>query len=432
MNKHLNILISIAVSAFLGANLYLMFSDKTTIPKSIYVDKYERMTIDDFNEKIVKEALVSSLETYTIYVGRDDAVESWLVTEGDTIIAGDELALLNTERADSQRSTWESERNALYRQEDELNNIISNLLSSQSSSTTTSSAYADTNRQNITETIEKTLIDFGVDFDLSVDITQDGSYAQAIAAAEQQLTDISRQLVVLDAQLDQNPDRPALVSPVDGVILEVTRRGSTLAVDISSTQKVVKTYVKDNEWQDVELGDRVILQGDGIGGAAEGSIISVSPTPALNDAELEAYKVLDPESATNPLAYYEVRITTDADLNNVPLGNNVNAHIVTNEALDAVSMNEEWLRGIDDNRIGVMIDKSGKTSTVLVTSPFTSNKRAVVTAGLFKGDIVLNESELREYVGPQTVFLQMPAYMPTKAEWRKHGWQTYVKQFLLN
>ena len=47
------------------------------------------------------------MESYTVYVGSDNAVESWLVTEGDEVFAGHELALLNTERADGQRNTWE-------------------------------------------------------------------------------------------------------------------------------------------------------------------------------------------------------------------------------------------------------------------------------------------------------------------------------------
>ena len=146
---------------------------------------------------------------------------------------------------------------------------------------------------------------------------QEGSYAQAIAAAEQQLTDISRQLVVVDAQLGQNPSRPAVISPVDGVVSNITRLGSTLAVDIFSTQKIVTTYAKDNEWKRIEVNDRVLLQADGIGGAEEGTVLSVSAVPMKNDPLLDAYKKLDPVDATNPLAYYEVRISTDAELSTV-------------------------------------------------------------------------------------------------------------------
>ena len=65
----------------------------------------------------------------------------------------------------------------------------------------------------------------------------DGSYAQAIATAEQELAEIVRRIVVIEAELAQNPSRPAMISPVDGVVSNVTRLGSTQGIDIYSTQR---------------------------------------------------------------------------------------------------------------------------------------------------------------------------------------------------
>ena len=218
---------------------------------------------------------------------------------------------------------------------------------------------------------------------------------------------------------------------MDGIVANVTRLGSTLAVDIFSTQKIVTTYVKDNEWQQFEVNDRVLLQADGISGAQEGTVLSISAVPTKEDASLEAYKKLDPVSATNPLAYYEVRISTAADLSKVPFGNNVNAVVITNEALDAVSVNEKWLRGLDDNVVGMIIDDSGKATKVPITTPFSWKTRAVVTEGLYLGDIVVNEADLREYIGTPKVILPMPTYTPTKAEWRAFGWRNYLRSIVI-
>jgi len=431
MNKFLTIAVAIGVSALLATNLYLLFSDKTIIPKTVHVYEYERMTVDSHNVQLAKEAFIAPMETYTVYVGSDNAVESWLVTEGDNILAGEELALLNTERADGQRNTWEAERSALQQQENEVSELLWDLESESSNAKSGSTSTVDEKRNNITESNDTFNIDFGLDVDFTVDVTQEGSYAQAIAAAEQQLTDITRQLVVVDAQLSQNAINPALISPVDGIVSNVTRLGSTLAVDILSTQKVITTYAKDNEWQDIEINDRVQLQAVGIGGAEEGTVLSVSAIPTKKDALLEAYKDLDSAMATNPLAYYEVRISTDADLSNVPFGNNINAVVITNEAADAVSVNEKWLRGIDDDVEGMIINHSGRAEKVPVTTPFTLNTHAVVTEGLYKGDIVVDESILRDYaIGPE-VILPMPSYMPTKEEWRAHGWRNYLKSLII-
>ena len=43
--------------------------------------------------------------------------------------------------------------------------------------------------------------------DVQVDVKQDGSFAQAISAAEQELAEIDRQLTVVEAQLSQRPDK---------------------------------------------------------------------------------------------------------------------------------------------------------------------------------------------------------------------------------
>ena len=147
MYKFLNIAVAIGVSALLATNLYLLFSEKTVIPKSIYVNKYERLTTADYSEELSKEAFIAPMETYTVYIGSDDAVESWLVTEGDEVYASDELALLNTERADGQRNTWEAERTALLQQEDEVRDLLSDLSSESSKAKSASSSKVESKKQ---------------------------------------------------------------------------------------------------------------------------------------------------------------------------------------------------------------------------------------------------------------------------------------------
>ncbi len=57
MNKVTNIAVAIAISAFLAVNLYLLFSDKSVITKSVYVDRYERMTAKDYQQEACKRKL---------------------------------------------------------------------------------------------------------------------------------------------------------------------------------------------------------------------------------------------------------------------------------------------------------------------------------------------------------------------------------------
>ncbi len=427
MNKVMSIVVGIAISAFLMGNLYLLFSDKSVITKSVYVDSYERMTSSDYHKKITKEGLVAPVETYSIYVGNEDAVDSWLVKEGDLVNIGDEIAILQTERAEGQYAVWEAELEALREQRVSVQNVISNLDSQWKEAKSTSTTHVN-RKENADDTKEEV----GWEIDVQVDVNPDGSYAQAITTAEQELATIDRQLVVVETQLAQNPSRPALISPVEGVVSKVTRHGSKLGVDIFSSQKVIVTYAKNNEWLQVASGDRVLIQGAGVEKATEGTVLTVSEAPAVANEWLSTYKALDDTKAKNPLAYYEVRIVTDSGLKSAPFGTNVKAVVIVNEALDAISVEEKGLYDFDEGTAKMwMIDNTGRAAKVAIVTPFALKNRAVVTEGLQIGDVVLYEPALHMYGDTPKVFLTFPTDLPKMAEWKAFGWRNYIKYMLV-
>jgi len=432
VNKVTNIAITVAISAFLALNFYLLFSDKSIITKSVYVDRYERMTSGNHSEELDKEAFIAPVETYTVYVGNDDTVDSWLVKEGDPVTVGDEIAILQTERAEGQRAVWEAEREALQQQTSSLRRMISVLESERESAQTDSTSNVN-RKDNVSEnTTDDTKVEVGLNVDVQVDVKQDGSFAQAIAAAEQDLAEIERQQTVVDAQLSQNPGRPALISPVDGIVSKVTRTGSTLSVDIFSSQQVIVTYAKNDEWQKIQNGDKVLIQGDGIGNVLEGTVLSVSLAPAIDNEWLQAYKLLDATKVKNPLAYYEVRILTDATDQSVQFGTNVNAIVIVNEALDAISVKEKWLHDLyKETAYAWIINNEGRAEQMPVAIPFTWNSRAVVSEGLHLGDVVIYEPALITYAYAPRAFMSLPTELPSKEQWRAFGWRNYMKYILI-
>lgn len=431
MNKVTNIAIAVAISAFLAVNFYLLFSDKSVITKSVYVERYERMTSSDHREELAKEGFVAPEETYTVYVGNDDTVDSWLVKEGDPVTVGEEIAILQTERAEGQRAVWEAEREALQQQTSSVRSMISGLESEREEAQSDSSSNVN-RKDNVSENTTDKKVEVGLNVDVQVDVKQDGSFAQAIAAAKQDLAEIERQQTVVEAQLSQNPGRPALISPVDGIVSKVTRTGSTLSVDIFSSQKVIVTYAKNDEWQKIRNGDQVLIQGDSIENAVEGTVLSVSEAPAIDNEWLQAYKELDETKVKNPLAYYEVRILTDATDQSVPFGTNVNAIVIVNEALDVTSVKEKWLHDLyKETAYAWIIDNEGRAKQVAIATPFTWETRAVVSQGLNLGDVVVYEPELAKYGYSPTVFMSLPSELPSKKQWRAFGWKNYVKYILI-
>ena len=431
MNKVTNIAVAVAISAFLAVNFYLLYSDKSVISKSIYVERYERMTTSNHREELAKEGFVAPEETYTVYVGNDDTVDSWLVKEGDLVKVGDEIAILQTERAEGQRAVWEAELEAIQQQASSVQSMIAGLESERQEAQSDSSSNVKRN-DNVSENATDTKVEVGLNVDVQVDVKQDGSFAQAIAAAEQELSEIERQQTVVEAQLAQNPGRPALISPVDGVVSNVTRTGSTLSVDIYSSQKVVVTYAKNDEWDKIEKGDQVLIQGNGVENVVEGTVLSVSQAPAIDNEWLQAYKALDETEVKNPLSYYEVRILADATDQSVPFGTNVNAIVIVNEALDVISVKEKWLHDLyKETAFAWIIDKEGRAKQVEIATPFTWNTRAIVSQGLNLGDVVVYEPALVTYGYAPRVFMSLPTELPSKKQWRAFGWRNYVKYILI-
>lgn len=423
----MNIAVAIAISTFLAVNFYLLFSDKSVITKSVHIERYERMTSSDQRKELAKEGFVAPKETYTVYVDNDDSVDSWLVREGDLVAVGDEIAILQTERAEGQRAVWEAELDALQQQTLSVRSMISGLESERGKAQSNSSSTVK-RKDSVSKNTDSD-VEVGLNVDVQVDVKQDGSFAQAIAAAEQDLAEIERQQTVVEAQLAQNPGRPALVSPVDGVISKVTRNGSKLSVDIFSSQKVIVTYAKNDEWQQIESGDVVLIQGDGIENAVEGTVLSVSSAPAGADNRwLNAYKALDDTKVKNPLSYYEVRILTDTAVQPVPYGTNINTVVIVNEAKDAVSVKEKWLHDLyKENAFVWMINDTGRATKVDITTPFTWKTRAVVTKGLHLGDVVVYEPALLKYGYAPRILMSLPTELPSKEQWRAFGWRNYVK-----
>ncbi|MHA6259021.1 efflux RND transporter periplasmic adaptor subunit [Sporosarcina sp. CAU 1771] len=434
MNKFLNISVAIAVSSFLAVNLYLLFGEKSIISKSVYVNEYERMTSGEFSKQLEKEGFIAPVETYTVYVGEEDTVDSWLVTEGDVVQIGDELAILNVERSESQKNIWESEYAILKVQEAEVAQMILDLQLERTEAKTNSAANSN-KTENVTETAGETTVEVGLNVDVGVDVVMDGGYAQAIATVEQELADINRQLVILEAQLAQNPLRPAIISPVEGVVSNVTRFGPTLAIEVNSSQKEFLTYAVENEWKELETGLRVLVRDEEAGDFMEGTVKSVSTVPAKDGEVLDAFKKLTPEplKLKNPLAYYEVRIPVEVELDLMPYGQKLYGSVILDHAVDAVSVKKDWVYMKDvDAKYVTLLDDSGRPVEVEVVTPFDWLERSVLTEGPQLGDVAIDGQFVHSYDYAPRVFMPFPSYMPKKNEWRTFGWRNYLRYMTMN
>ena len=427
MNKLWNIAVAVAVTTFIATNMILLYGEQSMIPKYVYAPETERVVTGDYAEKLPKEALVVPNVVYTTYVDRESTVEEWLVKEGEAVTAGQPIAKLDAGRMEGQRSIWQSEKSALEAQEHELESTLRQLEQERRSAepgtgSSTNERFGSSGTGN-----DSPIVDLSVD--VQVDVPQEGTFAHAITATENQLADIRRQLTVVEAQLEQSGESPSLVSPVEGTVAKVHRLGEQLAVDVYSTERTILTYAAGEEWQDIGQDDRVFIQASGLEGVIEGSVYSVSEVEAPESKWLDTYRSLDKRDGNNnPLAFYEVRIMPNEDISMLPFANNVNAVIYTEEAFDAVAVKTDALTGkYRDEAIVTVINSEGYAVSVPVITPFNWKGRSIITDNLYEGDFVITGTIYDRNVLPPAVILPMPLEWPSKEEWKSHDWRDYMR-----
>lgn len=422
--------LSVAITAFLAINAILLFSDKSIVPKKIYVNEYERSYTSSYTEKMPKEAVTGPLAATEIFIQDSDAIEQWIINEGDYVEAGTELALLNEAESEEQRAIWEAEEDALNDELSEVRTVLRDLESAQSRQsrpTTGSSTNRDT-----TTTASGDTVELDVNVQLEVEVPQDGSYAAGVAEAEQRIAALETQLAVIEAQLEQNTAKPALISPIEGVVGKIDAGSMPMSIEIYSSEKLFMTYVIEEEWLEVNVDDRVFLHVDGIAQAMPGKVLRKSQLPADNSKWLDAYRALDPVDQNNPIAIYEVLIMTEEPITDaVPYGKTANASIIVNEAADAVALKDAWIFDRYNGTGNVfMLNEEGRAEAVPVTIAFDLDGKAVLSEGVAPGATVIDSEILRQFAFAPQAFLPFPSIQPDIEHAKNTNWRRYVEYLL--
>lgn len=423
MSKLGNIAVAVVVSCFIAANAILLFSEKSIIPKTVYVDDYERLTAGNYTEELPKEGLVSPISSYFVYVADDENVEQWLVKEGDAVTMGQEIASLNTARSDEQQAVWESEKQALKSQQSDLESQIDELETGRLRAASNRRTSADT-----TESVGTGDAQTDVNVNVDVNVSDQGAYEAAIADLEKELSHVQRQITVLDTQINQDDSNPAVLSPVDGVVANIHPLGERLAVEIYSTERNILTFAVSEQWQEIKPQSRVLIQADGMDKAVEGTVEAVSQVPSTDNEWVAAYKKVAKDEEENPLAYYEVRVLPTESIEALPFANNANLSIIVNEAENAVSVKAKWLDNrFEESAVATVVNEDGYAVRKNVLTPFDYKNRAVIVEGLEIGDVAIDNDRVDDYNYAPAVFFPMPTETPAWYSWKTFGWKNYMK-----
>lgn len=414
MNKWLVIGTSIVVSIFIAANAVLLFSNKSEITKSYYVNEYDRVYENTFTKELEKESVIVPVNESTVTIDVD-AVNDILVTEGDTVQQGAELVQLKTVSADDQRMLWQTEQEAYMQEQSQLNQIIGNLESERAGADSTSSSNGSTTGSTDDETID-------VNVQVDVNISQEGNFAQAIAEAEQKLAEVDRKLQIVSAQLNQESGELTLLSPIEGSVAAIEERNGKYFIEIYGTEKSVITFANEVEWHQIKEGLHVKNYSSHQEGVVEGSILTKAEVPANASKWLTAYEQFG-NKTEEPV--YEMRISLEEQRIALPFGANINSVIITDEAENAVRVKTKWLLNRSKELAEVYtLTNEGRIMRTPVTVPFDVNQNAILSEGLQSESVVLN-AEPKNVDAP--AFLPFPLDLPSWSSIKAVSWKDYMK-----
>ena len=414
MNKWLVIGISIVVSIFIAANAVLLFSNKSEITRSYYVNEYDRVYENTFTKELEKESVIVPVNESTVTIDVD-AVNDILVAAGDSVQQGTELVQLKTESADDQRMLWQTEQQAYMKEQSQLNQIIGNLESERAKANSTSS-----NNGSTTGNTEDEVIDVNVQVD--VNVSQEGNFAHAIAEAEQKLAEVTRKLQIVSAQLSQESGELALLSPIEGSIAAIEERNGKYFIDIYGNEKSVITFANEVEWHQIKEGLQVKNYSSHLEGVVEGSILAKAEVPANASKWLTAYEQFGSKTE-EPV--YEMQIALEEQRIVLPFGANINSVIITDEAENAVRVKTKWLLNRSKELAEVYtLTNEGRIMRSPVTVPFDVKQYAILSEGLQSESVVLN-ADPKNVDAP--AFLPFPLDLPSWSSIKAVSWKDYMK-----
>ncbi|SDN22625.1 HlyD family secretion protein [Psychrobacillus sp. OK028] len=414
MNKWLTIGISIVVATFIGANAILIYSDKSQISRTFYLSEYERVSENTYAEELEKESIVVPANETTVTMDVE-AVNDIVVSEGDYVNEGVDLATLKTDSAEDQRLLWETEQQAYMQEQSELEDIISDLESERYGADSSSSSNGQATGGTTDEIVD-------VNVQVDVNVSQDGNFAQGIAEAKQKLAEVDRKLQIVDAQLAQNSGELSFLSPINGTVSSIEERNGKYFIHLFADEKAVITYAKESEWHDIAEGQIVKNYSTHREGVVEGSISTKTQVPANASKWLTAFEQFEHE-VDEPV--YEIRIQLAEQLEALPFAANINSVIITNQAENAVQINSKWLLNRSANTAEVYtLTSDGRIARTPVTVPFDLKQHAILSEGLSTGNIVLNADLKTE--GAEA-FLPFPLDLPTWNSIKSVHWKDYVK-----
>ena len=326
--------ISLMVAALVLVNGYLLLQNNNIILKSYYVNNLQYAQKDVQQEELTKSsAVVSSMEHYI--ATPVDSIEEVFVVKGQTITSLESLATYKSEQAESARAELDNKLYAYENELSELERILSSLRNEDNYPNTSTSTDGSTFGEDF----------WNIDLTIELGIEQHTPTAEGVAIIQRHIAETTREIDILDSQIDALNEENALTTPIDGIVADIVLEGDMITFVIQSTTKKLVTYVTKEEWLKVEAmqaASFTIFEGDEEREQRiDATVTAKQQIPAIQSLGYEEL-VKRTDLAKDDLVY-EVSLEPVDSLDTTPLGEIVEVTIITNEAYDSYETYSDWI-----------------------------------------------------------------------------------------
>ncbi|GLC87866.1 HlyD family secretion protein [Lysinibacillus piscis] len=404
------ILTVIITIALISLNAYFVFKGDSKVPRTYFIDEFQRATAKHRVDTVKKEAIVVPANTYTISADAT-SLASISVQRGQTIHANDLLATYETAEADHELTKLESERTAY---KNELHNLQEAL---------TQIDTMNPREKNPKSTIDAKQVRDQLNVTVKLELAQQTTPSEAIAILQRHIAETTRQIAITEAQIAQMQARQGIVSPVDGVISAISTEAGTVTFEIYTADKALFTYITKDEWQKVQEGQTIELHIPFVEEKLTGTVVQKQPLP-VDKTSLWANEL--GKASTN--GTYEVMLQQDEPLENIPYATIGQTSIIINEAFDAYQVDTAWIKSTKKHPYSVYIlDEDGKIRLEDIEPSFTTANATIFSSDFDEGTPIMMNNH---YPTLARSFVSMPI---KKIEWqhfKELSWKRYVKYML--
>ncbi|WP_338751722.1 hypothetical protein [Bacillus sp. FJAT-52991] len=359
-----------ASTLFIAGNLYLTFKEDSKAERTQWVTEWNPSVVKDVTESFQTSGVITPAEVTPVYFNEDQgSFQKFLVEEGQVINAGDPLFEYSSVDLERQLTKLEAEKaeaqqkiTFVEQQISQFEGILNDLERETRQTNDKDKDKEEDNGLSAITMMEKEIIDQETE--------------------KKNLEEEVRKYEKLIAQLESNKSNLVAKSEVQGVVKNIDEHLNNPLITIHSPNPAVQGVLNEQQMRKVSEGLKVKTTVAPLSLTLEGSI-----------SNLQKYPEEEPSVNRKSLYPFEAQLnpTEDAQAAELLPGMKSNVTIITNEALQAVTVPQSSVVKTKKKSYVYVLNKKGLIEKRNIEKGLLVNGVQEVKSGLKEGEVVITD-----------------------------------------